>query len=112
MYDILSYSGEFPDFKELSYTYVNNYQINDSYLYSDDVIDNEDLYESTIDDIIENLPKTINEKYDLNIIYDRILNKWKVGYYFNSEFLHIIFDYDLHNALIKLNNEIENEENK
>ncbi len=101
-------------FDDYSYvSYVNSEIKYSDSIFFENIVDNIEEYdELTIDDIIENIPKTINEKYDLNIIYDRILNKWKVGYFYRSKFLHVIFDYDLHTALIKLNNEIKDEENK
>lgn len=94
-------------------SYVNSeIKYSDSIFFENIVDDTEEYDEFTIDDIIENLPKTIDNRYNLNIIYNHILHKWKVGYFSEFDSLYVIYDYNLHEALVKLNNEIKNEQDQ
>ena len=113
MYDVISYTGELINFSEYSYTNVNHFNINDTYLFEEDVIDENDFIDSTIEDILDLLPKELHQSYILNMKYDKEFNRWKVGYSYegNDHYIYDEFEKDLHKALIKLYNRIKDLDN-
>lgn len=109
MYDIVSYTGEIPNFDVISYTNVNKFNENDNYLFESDVINENNLDDSSIEDILELLPTKIQTIYSLNMMWDNLFERWVVGYSFeiNNNYIYSEFDKDLHKALIKLYNKIK-----
>lgn len=109
MYDIISYTGDYPKFSEISYTNVNNYNSNDTQLFESEVINEDNLEDSTIEDILELLPLKFQKMYSLNMMWDIIFERWIVGYSFevNNNYIYSEFDKNLHTALIKLYNKIK-----